>query len=138
MVLVLLRQGYLDRVDIENGLRGLSAVVVATEGLLHGSLMAATVPCLKPFVIAFNTGWGQGGPKEGSYLRSGTSGGPSSQPRSHLRSADDEITMLPPEGPSQRATPGKGARGWVIHETREWSLQTEYIEMRPLQGSAEQ
>lgn len=22
--------------------------------------MAATIPCLKPFVIAFNTGWGQG------------------------------------------------------------------------------
>lgn len=22
--------------------------------------MAATIPCLKPFVVAFNTGWGQG------------------------------------------------------------------------------
>ncbi|TQB70899.1 hypothetical protein MPDQ_007993 [Monascus purpureus] len=33
---------------------------ITTQVLLHYSLMAATIPCLKPFVIAFNTGWGQG------------------------------------------------------------------------------
>ncbi|PWY75985.1 hypothetical protein BO94DRAFT_499295 [Aspergillus sclerotioniger CBS 115572] len=137
IVLVLWRQCYLNQVGFEHFLLGISDVVVATEVLLHCSLMAATVPCLKPFVIAFNTGWGQGGQKEGSYLRSATSGGTPSQPRSHLRSADDEITMLPPEGTRGRANPGEGANGLVIHETREWSLQTEYIEMRPLKGSGE-
>ncbi|PYI01647.1 hypothetical protein BO78DRAFT_245724 [Aspergillus sclerotiicarbonarius CBS 121057] len=135
IVLVILRQCYLNRVGSDQLLLGISDVVVATEVLLHSSLMAATVPCLKPFVMAFNTGWGQGGQKEGSYLRSGTSGGTPSQPRSHIRSADDEIAMLAPKDIGDRQDPGEGPSGLVIHETREWTLRTEYIEMRPLKDS---
>ena len=33
---------------------------ITTQVLLHYSLMAATIPCLKPFVVSFNSGWGQG------------------------------------------------------------------------------
>lgn len=40
---------------------------LTTEALLHYSLIAATVPCLKPFVVAFNTGWGQGDRKASNY-----------------------------------------------------------------------
>jgi hypothetical protein len=39
---------------------------ICSQILLHYSLMAATIPCLKPFVIAFNTGWGQGLSTDGS------------------------------------------------------------------------
>lgn len=113
----------------------MSNVVVATEVLLHSSLMAATVPCLKPFVIAFNTGWGQGGQKDGSYLRSETSEGPPSKARSRPYPADDEITMIPTGG--ARECEGyleEASGGLMIHQTREWSLRTEYIEMQPLRG----
>ncbi|PGH15913.1 hypothetical protein AJ79_02080 [Helicocarpus griseus UAMH5409] len=43
---------------------------ICTEILLHYSLMAATIPCLQPFVVAFNTGWGQGNQstKRGNYV----------------------------------------------------------------------
>ncbi|RAL03359.1 uncharacterized protein BO80DRAFT_17455 [Aspergillus ibericus CBS 121593] len=138
IVLVILRQCYLERVGSDPLLLGLSDVVVATEVLLHGSLMAATVPCLKPFVMAFNTGWGQGGQKEGSYLRSGTSGATPSQPQSQGRSADDEVAMLGSRDLRARDDAGEGTSGWLIHETREWSLRTEYIEMRPLKGRGEE
>jgi hypothetical protein len=39
---------------------------ICTEVLMHYSLIAATIPCLKPFVISFNTGWGQGNQGQGS------------------------------------------------------------------------
>lgn len=115
-------------------LLGISNVVVATEVLLHSSLMAATVPCLKPFVIAFNTGWGQGGQKDGSYLRSETSEGPPFKARSRPYPADDEITMIPTGGARKCEENLEASGGLVIHQTREWSLRTEYIEMQPLKG----
>ncbi|OJJ66134.1 hypothetical protein ASPBRDRAFT_49210 [Aspergillus brasiliensis CBS 101740] len=136
VVLIILRQSYLNQAGLNNILLSMSNVVVATEVLLHSSLMAATVPCLKPFVIAFNTGWGQGGQKDGSYLRSETSEGPPSKARSHPYPADDEITMiLPAEAREHEGNLEEASGGLVIHETREWSLRTEYIEMRPLKGS---
>lgn len=39
---------------------------ICTQVLMNYSLMAATFPCLKPFVISFNTGWGQGNQGIGS------------------------------------------------------------------------
>ncbi|BCR92966.1 uncharacterized protein AKAW2_10011A [Aspergillus luchuensis] len=135
VALTIVRQCYLNRVGLNNILLDMSNVVVATEVLLHSSLMAATVPCLKPFVIAFNTGWGQGGQKDGSYLRSETSEGPPSKARSRPYPADDEITMIPTGG--ARECEGyleEASGGLMIHQTREWSLRTEYIEMQPLRG----
>jgi hypothetical protein len=40
-------------------LAGVDAAVL-TEVLLHYSIMAATIPCLKSFIISFNTGWLKG------------------------------------------------------------------------------
>ncbi|GFN13965.1 hypothetical protein AtubIFM56815_002774 [Aspergillus tubingensis] len=134
IALIIVRQCYLNRVGLNNMLLGISNVVVATEVLLHSSLMAATVPCLKPFVIAFNTGWGQGGQKDGSYLRSETSEGPPFKARSRPYPADDEITMIPTGGARECEENLEASGGLVIHQTREWSLRTEYIEMQPLKG----
>ncbi|PYH69378.1 uncharacterized protein BO88DRAFT_461610 [Aspergillus vadensis CBS 113365] len=135
VALIIVRQCYLNRVGLNNMLLGISNVVVATEVLLHSSLMAATVPCLKPFVIAFNTGWGQGGQKDGSYLRSETSEGPPFKARSRPYPADDEITMIPTGGAREcEENLEEASGGLVIHQTREWSLRTEYIEMQPLKG----
>ncbi|GBF59566.1 hypothetical protein TMEN_581 [Trichophyton mentagrophytes] len=56
-------------VDLRNPTISMVPYVIWTEILLHYSIMAATIPCLKPFFIAFNTGWGQGSHKRSSrYL----------------------------------------------------------------------
>ncbi|PYH88706.1 hypothetical protein BO71DRAFT_445067 [Aspergillus ellipticus CBS 707.79] len=132
IILILLRQSYLNRLASHNAFLDLSSILVVTEILLHCSLMAATVPCLKPFVIAFNTGWGQGTHKDGShYLRTGTSGGTQSltQSQSHLKSADDEATILAADADLASWEAEEREAALVIHETREWNVRTEYIEM---------
>ena len=40
---------------------------IATQCALHYSLMAATIPCMKPFIISFNTSWGTTNPRGTSY-----------------------------------------------------------------------
>ena len=40
---------------------------LATQVELHYSLMAATIPCMKPFIISFNTSWGTTNPRGTSY-----------------------------------------------------------------------
>ncbi|PWY69046.1 hypothetical protein BO70DRAFT_300147 [Aspergillus heteromorphus CBS 117.55] len=135
VLLVVLRQVYLNHISVDDTFLDLSNALVVTEVLLHCSLMAATVPCLKPFVIAFNTGWGQGSHNKGSrYLRTGTSGGARSvsQSQSHLKSADDEITMIPTDEDIHGNEAANGHGPMLIHETLEWNLRTEYIEMADL------
>lgn len=101
----------------------ISDSVVATETLLHYSIMTATVPCLKPFVIAFNTGWGQGARRKGGYYaQSNTSGLHSGISRGKVDSkAEDEREIMAPVESDM-----------VIHETREWTVETESIGMQPM------
>ncbi|CDM35647.1 unnamed protein product [Penicillium roqueforti FM164] len=61
IILIILRQTYLNRSLFHTDAPlHLSDSIIATAVLLHCSIMVSTVPCLKPFVILFNTGWGQG------------------------------------------------------------------------------
>ncbi|EFQ98518.1 hypothetical protein MGYG_01545 [Nannizzia gypsea CBS 118893] len=61
-------------VDLQDPTLSMVPYVIWTEILLHYSIMAATIPCLKPFFIAFNTGWGQGSHKRTSRYPQYTSG----------------------------------------------------------------
>jgi hypothetical protein len=88
--------------------------------------MAATIPCLKPFVMAFNTGWGQGTKRHagGYYDQSGTSGSHSTTRAPHWSGDEEERPM---------------AAGCVdvddslqIRETREWTVCSESIELEPV------
>lgn len=101
----------------------ISDSVVATEAVLHYSIMTATVPCLKPFVIAFNTGWGQGIRRKGGYYAQSTgSAFQSSTSRGQIELvAEDEREIMPAAGSEL-----------VIHETREWTIETESIKMQPM------
>lgn len=86
--------------------------------------MAATIPCLKPFVIAFNTGWGQGIRKNGEsyyYNSSNTASHTQSKPRVDENELNPTVT-----GASEASD---NSQQLIIRETREWTLQTEYIEM---------
>jgi hypothetical protein len=59
--------------------------VICTQAVMHYSLIASTIPCLKPFVISFNTGWGQGlASQQGSsyYKKFGLGGNRTSSTRS--------------------------------------------------------
>lgn len=61
VILIILRQTYLNRSLFHpDPSLHLSNTMIATAVLLHYSIMVSTVPCLKPFIIAFDTGWGQG------------------------------------------------------------------------------
>lgn len=61
IIITIIRQFFLDRSLFHpDAPLHLSDAIVATAALLHCSIMMSTVPCLKPFVISFNTGWGQG------------------------------------------------------------------------------
>ncbi|WEW54855.1 hypothetical protein PRK78_000281 [Emydomyces testavorans] len=119
---------------------------ISTEVLLHYSLMAATIPCLKPFVIAFNTGWGQGQGKGSSYVLRDSSAGTGKRfsrsvqresvpptpfrvnPYAHAAGAthatgDDEIEARPNTVESEES------RRMVIRETRSWIVEHESYEM---------
>lgn len=106
----------------------ISNAVIATEVLLHCSIMAATIPCLKPFVMAFNTGWGQGTKRNGGsyYSRSGASGSHSASGAQQRSQEEDEVNMIP------AVEPGSNGNSWGIRRTREWTVQTELIQMQPV------
>ncbi|PLB46507.1 hypothetical protein P170DRAFT_427822 [Aspergillus steynii IBT 23096] len=127
IIISIVRQIYLNRAFSAPDLSlRLSDALVATEVLLHFSIMAATMPCLKPFVVAFNTGWGQGIKKKnaaGSYYydsHNTTSHAQSKQPRD-----EDELNPTV-TGASEGSD---NSQQLIIRETREWTLRTEYIEM---------
>ncbi|THC87107.1 hypothetical protein EYZ11_013448 [Aspergillus tanneri] len=128
MAIAICRQIYLNDAFSHTDLSlDLSDSLVVTEVLLHCSIMAATVPCLKPFVIAFNTGWGQGIRRNGDpYYGASTS---ASQPQSHSR-RDKTLNPMVSREPVPRESEGSdNSQRMIIQETREWTLQTEYIEM---------
>ena len=107
----------------------ISNVVIATEVLLHCSIMAATIPCLKPFVMAFNTGWGQGTKQNGGsyYSRSGASGSHSASANQQRSIEEDEVNMIAPV-----ESGGGSGNSWGIRRTREWTVHTELIQMQPV------
>ncbi|KAK1149685.1 hypothetical protein N8T08_005238 [Aspergillus melleus] len=125
IIISIVRQTYLTRAfsGTDISLR-LSKALIATEVLLHFSIMAATMPCLKPFVVAFNTGWGQGIKRNGaSYYVDSTN--TASHAQSKQRRDDDELNPTV-TGASEGSD---NSQQLIIRETREWTLQTEYIEM---------
>ncbi|KAI9038419.1 uncharacterized protein KD926_010837 [Aspergillus affinis] len=125
IIISIVRQTYLNRAYSGTDVSlGLSDALIATEVLLHFSIMAATMPCLKPFVIAFNTGWGQGVRKNGgSYYVDSTNTASHAQPKQ--RKDDDELNPTV-TGASEGSD---NSQQLIIRETREWTLQAEYIEM---------
>lgn len=129
IVLIILRQAYLnDTLFHPDPSLVLSNATIATAVLLHFSLMVSTVPCLKPFVIAFNTGWGQGVTNsygENSYFTPTGKSGSTNHSRIYATNTghggeDDAIEDGRDSQESQHS------RQLIIHQTQEWTLQEEY------------
>jgi hypothetical protein len=92
---------------------------ISTQVLMNYSLIAATIPCLKPFVISFNTGWGQGNHGKGSsyVLNSLTkrNGGDSGAPKSQTLASHHSQT-----GNNLRLRPDVHEHNWTIaHDDKE-------------------
>lgn len=124
----IVRQSYLNNALKENdALSSLSDTLIATEVLLHCSIMLATVPCLKPFIISFNTGWGQGvAATHGTSYYKQTESSTSQAHSDHPKGQEElEVTMR------TGSLESHNSRQLIIHRTQEWTLREE-IEMRPM------
>ncbi|KAL2004969.1 hypothetical protein VTN00DRAFT_2819 [Thermoascus crustaceus] len=131
---------------------------ISTEVLLQYSLMAATIPCMKPFVIAFNTGWGLGTKgNRNSHLRQsdntgkeGSSSNRSSNPvpsttispafrtdfHQHQTCVANATATVVNERPdSIDSIDSHESQRMIIRETREWAVEHENIEMRHYPGT---
>jgi hypothetical protein len=156
IVIAIVRLIYLNSVDRSSDptLAGVDANI-CTQILLHYSLMAATIPCLKPFVISFNTGWGLGmaskSQSSNPQLYSENSGSPPAP--APAPAPVQEVVMSPP--PFRQDLPEPQAcvtnvevgdhrhdgadsihshesQRMIIHETRAWMVEHESIEMKSL------
>ncbi|RAL13531.1 uncharacterized protein BO97DRAFT_433784 [Aspergillus homomorphus CBS 101889] len=106
---------------------------ILTQVLLHCSIMAATVPCLKPFVVAFNTSWGQGTVgQDGSSYYYQPSEASAAVGESQADAESKRTSRAKNEDKGQTASDCRDSHEWIIQETREWSLQYETIEMMPV------
>jgi len=123
---------------------------ISTEVLLQYSLMAATIPCLKSFVIAFNTGWGLGTKESrNSYLRqSGSNNTGKDSPKRSSNQVSSRMmsptfrtdfhqhhTFVTNAAVGERSDSIDSANShesqrMIIRETREWAVEHEDIEMR--------
>ncbi|KAL6228766.1 hypothetical protein BDW75DRAFT_235668 [Aspergillus navahoensis] len=113
----IVRQSYLNTALKEKDApSSLSDTLIATEVLLHCSIMLATVPCLKPFIIAFNTGWGQG-----VTATHGTS---------YYRQTESSPSQAHPDHPKEQDELDVAMR---TRSLEKWTLREE-IEMRPMGG----
>lgn len=103
----------------------LAPTLIATEVLLHCSIMLATVPCLKPFIIAFNTGWGQGvtGTPETSYYQKTETSVSQAHPNNPNEENELDVAM------TTQSLDSYTSQQLIIHRTQEWSLREE-LEMR--------
>jgi hypothetical protein len=130
IILTIVRQSYLNTALQEKGPPlSLAPTVIATEVLLHFSIMLATVPCLKPFIIAFNTGWGQGvagTPGTSYYKKTETS---ASQAHPDTPNGENELDVAM----TTQSLESYNSQQLIIHRTQEWSLREE-LEMRPIGG----
>ncbi|KAJ5109251.1 hypothetical protein N7456_005926 [Penicillium angulare] len=132
IILIILRQTYLNRslYHPDTSLH-ISSAVIATAVLFHTSIMVATVPCLKPFLVSFNTGWGQGVTNsngEPTYFTPTGQTGSTNQSRVYTSRADDDEVDLTAPRSSQDS---HNSRKLIIHETREWTVEEEF-EMHPM------
>lgn len=133
IIIIILRQVYLDRslFDSDSPLH-LSNAIVTTAILLHCSLMVATIPCLKPFVVAFNTGWGQGVTNsngQNSYYTPTGKSGSTGQSRAYAttQTEEDEIDLTV----ARQSHDSHHSQNLIIHQTREWTVEEEY-QMHPV------
>lgn len=128
IVLIILRQTYLDRSLFHSDPSlHLSDALIATAVLLHYSIMVSTVPCLKPFVIAFNTGWGQGitnSNGEHPYFTPTSKSASTTQSRAYtMNQREEDETDLAAARLSQES---QNSQQLIIHQTREWTVEEEY------------
>jgi hypothetical protein len=130
IILTIVRQSYLNTALKEKDAPlSLSNTVIATEVLLHCSIMLATIPCLKSFITAFSTGWGQGitATHGTSYYKQTESS--ASQAHSDHPEEQDELDVAM----RTQSLESHNSRQLIIHRTQEWTLREE-IEMRPMGG----
>lgn len=115
---------------------------ICTQVAMNYSLMAATVPCLKPFIISFNTSWGTTtiradsayamhsmSDKPRSRSTAPGSGRPTDQPsfRPDLCSHTTRIgydPKPPPRGDSG-SVESHGSEQRIIRRTEDWSVRYE-------------
>ncbi|PKX96226.1 uncharacterized protein P174DRAFT_450504 [Aspergillus novofumigatus IBT 16806] len=130
IILTIVRQSYLNTALQEHDHPlSLAPALIATEALLHFSIMLATVPCLKPFIVAFNTGWGQGvagAPGTSYYKKTETSAS-----QAHLNTPNEENDL--DVAMTTQSLESYNSQQLIIHQTQEWSLREE-LEMRPIGG----
>lgn len=126
---------------------------VATQVLMNFSLIAASVPTLKPFMVSFNTGWGQGVNKTAptGYGHSRSSRSPPRPERLSMSNKiygnmssnqSTEIGVLSSEITETRRPHGRNlstaskqsieSGKMIIHETRSWTVEHESIQTAPL------
>lgn len=128
VILIILRQTYLNRLlFLPDAPLHQSDAMIVTAILLHCSIMVSTVPCLKPFFISFNTGWGQGitnGNGQNSYFT--PTGKSASANQSHVysmnRDEGDEINLTT----SWQSQDSRYSQRLIIHQVQEWKVEEEY------------
>ena len=131
--ITIIRQFFLDRSLFHpDAPLHLSDAIIATAALLHCSIMMSTVPCLKPFVISFNTGWGQGVTNSNGenpyYISTGKSTSAiRSQAYATKQEDEDEINLTV----IRHSQDSQNSQRLIIHQTREWTVEEEY-EMQSL------
>ncbi|CRL29000.1 unnamed protein product [Penicillium camemberti] len=125
VILIILRQTYLNRLlFLPDAPLHQSDAMIVTAILLHCSIMVSTVPCLKPFFISFNTGWGQGitnGNGQNSYFT--PTGKSASANQSHMysmnRDEGDEINLTT----SWQSQDSRYSQRLIIHQVQEWKVE---------------
>ncbi|OQE12098.1 hypothetical protein PENVUL_c001G10133 [Penicillium vulpinum] len=134
IILIILRQTYLDRSLFHpDAPLHLSDAIIMTAVLLHCSIMVSTVPCLKPFVIAFNTGWGQGvtnGNGQHSYFTPTGKSASSNQSQVYSMNRGDEgdVNLTT----SRKSQDSQHSQRLIIRQTREWMVEEEEYEMHSI------
>ncbi|KAK4870205.1 hypothetical protein LT330_005259 [Penicillium expansum] len=96
--------------------------------------MVSTVPCLKPFVMSFNTGWGQGvtnGNEQNSYLT--PTGKSASANQSHFYSMNRGEEVEAYWNNSRLSQDSQHSQRLIIHQVREWKVEEQY-EMHSVQN----
>ncbi|KGO43778.1 hypothetical protein PEX1_039470 [Penicillium expansum] len=135
VILIILRQTYLERsLFHSNAPLHLSSAMILTAILLHCSIMVSTVPCLKPFVMSFNTGWGQGvtnGNGQNSYLT--PTGKSASANQSHFYSMNRGEEVEAYWNNSRLSQDSQHSQRLIIHQVREWKVEEQY-EMHSVQN----
>ena len=128
IILIILRQTYLDRsLCHPDPSLHLSDAMIATAVLLHYSIMVATVPCLKPFVIAFNTGWGQGltnSDGEHPYFTPTGKSASTIHSRAYTMNREDEDEA--DLAATQLSQDSQNSQQLIIHQIQEFIMEEEY------------